>query len=93
MFADLLPWPHRRAPAGYEHAFVRSVVVKRTDGRDPRQERFIFVCWLLIAVKHAAILWALPHYHLPFHPLWVNAPTWLLGTFATWLHYHRPDEA
>ena len=65
MFADLLPWPHRRAPAGYEHAFVRSVVVKRTDGRDPRLERFILVCWLLIAVKHAAILWALPHYHLP----------------------------
>jgi hypothetical protein len=91
MFTDLFTWKARAAPAGYEHAFVRSVHVAEPDRRAPQMGRFILTCWLLIAVKHVAVIWAVAHYHVPFHQLWVNAPTWLLGALATGVYYLRGD--
>jgi len=49
----------------------------------------MLVCWILIAVKHVLIIWACRHYPVPFHQLWVNFPTWLLGALATGLYFGR----
>jgi hypothetical protein len=49
----------------------------------------MLICWLLIAVKHVAVIWAVHHYHVPFSQLWVNAPTWMLGVAATLVYYLR----
>ena len=56
-------------------------------GIEPGQRRHvrnvILVCWALILVKSVAVLWAVPHYHLPFNPLWVIGPTVTFATLAT----------
>jgi hypothetical protein len=44
---------------------------------------------VLIAVKHLAIIWLVSRYHIPFHQLWINFPTWLLGVLATGVYYGR----
>lgn len=90
MFTSLTQWIARRPTAGgaYAGAFVTGVEVEEPRApRDPRLVRFLAVCWGLIVVKHVAVLWAASHYHLPFNPLIVNFPTWLLGTLATTLYF------
>lgn len=87
MFANLLQFLSPRDPDDFDHAFVTSVQVKRPVPRNPRAERIILLCWGLIAVKHVAIIWAVQHYAVPFHQLWVNFPTFLLGLVATWAYY------
>jgi hypothetical protein len=89
MFANLLQWITRRDPAA--HDFIEEVHTSRPVPRDPRAERFILICWALIAVKHVAVIWAVHRYPVPFHQLWVNAPTFLLGLVAT-LAYYWGDE-
>lgn len=92
MFTSLTQWIARRPAAGaaYSGAFVTGVEVEEPRApRDPRLVRFIFICWVLIAVKHVAVIWAVQHYHMPFHQLIVNFPTWLLGTVATTLYLRR----
>lgn len=76
---------------GYDRAFVQEVQVKRLHRRDPRLERFILVCWLLIAVKHVVVIWAVHRYAMPFHQLLVNAPTWVFGVIATAVYYWREE--
>lgn len=91
MFANLFQFVTGRAPTDrYDLAFVKEVNVRRSIPRDSRLERLILLCWILIAIKHVAVIWAVHHYHVPFHQLWVNAPTWLLGVAAT-LVYHLRD--
>lgn len=90
MFANLIQWLHRRPPEVYDQAFVAEVNIHRPEPRDARVERLILICWILIAVKHVLVIWAVQHWHIPFHQLWVNAPTWLLGIVAT-LVYYRQD--
>jgi hypothetical protein len=88
MFANLLQWVTRRPAAGYDdRAFVEAVHVSRPVPRNPRVERIILLCWGLIAVKHVAVIWAVHHYAVPFHQLWINFPTFLLGLLATWAYY------
>lgn len=94
MFTSLTQWIARRpATSGaYAGAFVAEVnVAERRPARDPRLMRFILLCWVLIAVKHVAVIWAVHHYHMPFHQLIVNFPTWLLGTMATVLYLQRTE--
>jgi hypothetical protein len=94
MFTSLTQWIARRpATSGaYADAFVTAVnVAEPKIARDPRLLRFILVCWVLIAVKHVAVIWAVQHYHMPFHQLIVNFPTWLLGTIATVLYLQRTE--
>jgi hypothetical protein len=89
MFANLLQLlrdhPH---PAGAT-GFVEEIVVDDREPRDARTERLILVCWTLIAVKHVAIIWVCNRYPVPFHQLWINFPTWMLGALATGLYYVR----
>lgn len=92
MLTSLTQWIARRpATSGaYAGAFVHGVEVGERPGpRDPRMMRFILVCWVLIAAKHVAVIWAVHHYHMPFHQLVVNFPTWLIGTVATALYLRR----
>jgi hypothetical protein len=69
--------------------FVEDVVVHEPERRNPRVERLILFCWVLIAVKHVAIIWVCNRYPVPFHQLWVNFPTWLLGALATGIYLWR----
>lgn len=91
MFADLFQLNTRRAPEDADAGFVTDVTVTRAEPRNPRVEKFILLCWALIAVKHVAVIWAVHHYPVPFHQLWINAPTFLLGLLATALYYLAPD--
>ena len=87
MFADTQLHSRDHGDA-YNRAFVEAVHVSRPVSRDPRAEKFILLCWGLIAVKHVAVIWAVHHYAVPFHQLWVNFPTFLLGLLATLAYYY-----
>ncbi len=89
MFANLFHFKARRAPEEAGHAFVAEVNVHRPVPRNPRVEKLILLCWGLIAVKHVAVIWAVHHYPVPFHQLWINFPTFLLGLLATLAYYVR----
>ena len=92
MFANFLQLLVGRPVPDHEQGFVEAVTIVRhetTPLRDPRVERLILGCWVLIAVKHVAIIWAVRHYPVPFHQLWINFPTWLLGALATGVYYAR----
>jgi hypothetical protein len=91
VFANLFQLITGRPPAPEveRNAFVEEVLVHHPLPRNPRLERLILICWILIAVKHVLIIWACEHYPVPFHQLWVNFPTWLLGTLATGIYYGR----
>jgi hypothetical protein len=79
----------RPSPGVDRQLFVEDVAVIERERRQPRVERMILICWILIAIKHVAIIWVCQHYAVPFHQLWVNFPTWLLGTLATAIYYRR----
>ena len=89
MFADLFQLRSRRPPGEYDRAFVEEVNVRRPVPRNARVEKIILICWGLIAVKHVAVIWTVHHYAVPFHQLWINAPTFLLGLLATLAYYLR----
>lgn len=90
MFANFVQLLTGRPAPEVEHrAFVEEVRVSGQEPRNPRVERLILICWLLIAVKHVAVIWAVHRYAVPFHQLWVSFPTWLLGVLATGVYYWR----
>jgi hypothetical protein len=81
----------RPSPEVERHAFVAGVAVSHREPRNEKVERLILICWVLIAIKHVGIIWVCHHYPVPFHQLWVNFPTWLLGVLATTIYYARID--
>jgi uncharacterized membrane protein YgcG len=89
MFANLLQLISRRAPPDYERGFVKEVQVKNPIPRNRRLERLILACWVLIALKSAVVVWAVRHYHVPFSPLWVIAPTVVFAILGTWVYWVR----
>lgn len=91
MFANLIQLITGRPPPPEieRNAFVQEVRVRQPVPRNRKVERVILVCWILIAIKHVLIIWACRHYPVPFHQLWVNFPTWLLGALATGIYYAR----
>jgi hypothetical protein len=52
---------------------------------------FLGVAWLLIVAKCFVVWWAVPHYHVPIHPLWVVGPTLFGAAFITvlWTAHHE----
>lgn len=74
-------------PEAELQAFITDVYVSQREPRNPRVERLLLIGWILIAIKHVAIIWVVRHYPVPFHQLWVNFPTWLLGALATSIYY------
>lgn len=92
MFTSLTQWIARRpAPSGaFPGGFVARVnVPEKPQPRDARLMRFILAGWAVIAVKHVVVIWLVHHYHMPFHQLIVNFPTWLIGATATVLYLQR----
>jgi hypothetical protein len=92
MFANLVALITGRSPSPEvaRYAFVEQVEVRQREPRNAQVERLICTCWILIAVKHVLVIWACQHYpQIPFHQLWVNFPTWLLGVLATGIYYWR----
>lgn len=78
-----LIFPHVPAAAVIEPADSDLVVRRRR-----RVENIIRICWVVIAVKSAAVLWAVHHYNLPFNPLWVIGPTAIFALLATALYLY-----
>lgn len=76
-------------PSVAQRAFVEEVQVEKPEPRSPRLERMIAFCWILIAIKHVIVIWAVARYRVPLHQLWINFPTWALGTLATGLYFWR----
>lgn len=92
MFANFLQLIAGRPPLPDPRGgFVQEVRVRAHTPRNPRVERLILICWLLIAVKHIAVIWAVGHYAVPLHQLWINFPTWLLGLLATAVYFFKRD--
>jgi len=90
MLANFLRLISRPPPPGADTHFVLEVnVAPRPRRRNPRTERFILQCWVLIALKHAAIIYACHRWPMPFHQLWINLPTFALGLLATGVYYFR----
>jgi len=89
MFADLIQLITRRPPSGYERRFVREIKVRGKAPRNRQVERFMAVCWILIVVKSAAVVWLFGHYHVPVNPLWVIGPTVAFAALCTAVYLLR----
>ncbi|ACB76449.1 hypothetical protein Oter_3169 [Opitutus terrae PB90-1] len=50
------------------------------------------IVWALITVKCGVVWWAMPHWNMPTHPIWVVGPTLIFATLVTilWLA-HREE--
>lgn len=40
--------------------------------------------WFLLVLKCALLWWAIEHWRLPLHPLWLVIPSLAFGVLATW---------
>ena len=89
MFAHLLHLFGRGPDNDYERAFVKEITVREKPSRDPRVERILVLGWLLIVLKSLFVSWACAHYAIPFHPLWLIAPTVLFGLLCTFVYVGR----
>lgn len=48
-----------------------------------RDRWFLGVAWSAIAAKCVLVWWAIAHWQVPVHPLWIVAPTLLCAALAT----------
>ena len=53
---------------------------------------FMSVAWVLIAAKCGVVWWAMIHWRIPFHPLWIVAPTIVFAGIATLLWLAHQEE-
>lgn len=53
---------------------------------------FMVAAWVLILGKCALVVWAMDHWHVPFHPAWIVAPTLSFAALATALLLAREGE-
>jgi len=61
--------------------------------QSPRRVRwFMGIAWVLIVVKCVVVWWAMGHWQVPFHPMWIVGPTVAFATLASalWLT-HQED--
>jgi hypothetical protein len=89
VFSNLLHLFSRKSPPDYEQGFVKEVTITQRPARNIRLERIILACWILIALKSVAVVWAVRHYHVPFSPLWVIVPTVVFAALCTGVYYWR----
>ncbi len=89
MFANFLQLITRRPPPDYERSFVQEVRVKQRSPRNPRIERLILGCWLLIIAKSFLVVWLVGKYHLNFNAAWVIAPTVIFALLCTAVYFWR----
>ncbi len=89
MFADFIRLISRRPPVDYERGFVRDVSVSERPPRNRRVERMFAICWVIIILKSAAVVWLFGRYHVPVSPLWVIAPTVVFAALCTLVYMIR----
>jgi len=89
MLAGLVRLINRRGASEYERGFVREVRVSTRAARNRRVERVIAVCWVIIIIKCAAVVWLFDHYNIPVSPLWVVAPTVIFAALITVVYLLR----
>lgn len=90
MIPNLLQLITRRPPSDYDRGFVEEVrLIESVPPRNPRVEKLILVCWLLIAVKCWLVVWLVDKYHMKLDPLWVNAPTVAFALMCTAVYFWR----
>ena len=89
MFANFPGLDPRDPAPDYERGFVESVRVRERAPRDRRTERLLVLCWIAILLKCAFVAWLIPHYRMPFSPLWVIAPTLVSAAVVTGLYVWR----
>ena len=56
-----------------------------------RVRLFMAIAWALIAIKCVLVWWAIGHWNVPIHPLWIVGPTVAFAGLATvvWLTHHE----
>ena len=90
MFANLLQLLTRRSPTDHDTSFVEEVrLVDHLPPRNPRLEKLILICWVLIAAKCYLVVWLVTKYHMKLNPLWVNAPTVAFALMCTAVYFWR----
>lgn len=52
----------------------------------------MIVAWVLIAAKCAVVWRAIDYWHMPFHPMWIVAPTVVFAALATGLWLAHREE-
>jgi hypothetical protein len=89
MFPNLLRLITRRPPPSYDRHFVEEVRTRGPRVRNRRIDRLFLAGWILIALKSAFVIWAVPRYHIPFSAMWVVIPTIIFAALCTLLYYAR----
>ena len=90
MIPNLLQLITRQPPPDYAREFVEEVrLAEYLPARNPRVEKFILICWLLIAGKCWMVSWLVAKYHMGLNPLWVNAPTVTFALLCTAMYFWR----
>lgn len=81
----------RREAADYRSGFIEEITVEEEEltGRNPRLERQIAVFWVVIAVKCVLVWWLIQHFHIPFSPWWVVAPTLIFAVVLSAVYWWR----
>ncbi len=88
MIPNLLQLITRRPPADYDRGFVEEVrLLERLPRRNPRVEKLLLWCWLLIAIKCWLVVWLVEKYAMKFDPLWVNGPTVASALLCTAVYF------
>jgi hypothetical protein len=57
-----------------------------------RVRRVVGIAWSLIAVKCLLVWWAIIHWNVPFHPLWIVGPTLMFAFLATALWVNHQED-
>ncbi len=50
--------------------------------------RLIIGGWIFIVIKSIVVWWACAHYSVPFHPLWIIAPTVAFAALCTGVYLY-----
>ena len=52
---------------------------------------FLGVAWVVIVAKCLVVWWAVPHFHVPVHPMWIIGPTLFFAAWVTvlWATHHE----
>jgi hypothetical protein len=61
--------------------------VQEARPRNRRVECLIITGWFLIVLKSIVVWWACMRYAVPFHPLWLIAPTVAFGALCTAVYW------
>ena len=66
------------------YAVLVNLPLYQNIARYPRRVRwFMTIAWVLIAMKCVLVWWAMNHWNVPFHPLWVIGPTLMFAALVT----------